>query len=61
MWYFTVDGCILNQQLLKQKLEKEAKLNREVVERKNEEEILKLKKRDEQQLNDIRYVRKASC
>jgi len=35
IWYFTVDACKVNQQLLKQKSEMEAKLKREVDKRKN--------------------------
>ena len=46
IWYFTLDACKINQQLLKQKSEMEAKLKREVNQRKQcEEDILKLKKR----------------
>ena len=60
-WYFTFDKSrsIVNQQLLKQKLEVEAKLNEEIVKRKRcEEEILKLEKRNEQQLAKKHHVRK---
>ena len=51
IWYFTFDKSrsIVNQQLLKQKLELEAKLNEEIVKRKScEEEIHKLEKTNEQ-------------
>jgi len=56
IWYFTLDACKVNQQLLKEKSEMEAKLKREVDERKKcEEDILKLKK---QQLGGKSYERK---
>jgi len=56
IWYFTLDACKVNRQLLKEKSEMEAKLKSEVNKRKQcEEDIHKLKK---QQLGNKSYKRK---